>query len=128
MRRGVVLGIIKCEDKCNDCDVYRLKDPEILGDYDEGGTLLRFCPECGVMWPELMKILGYKKESLSHKQKKLIGTRVATEYKLDHKVMNGVVKDLKNVSKKGEFIDRFKTEVKLVFGLELDEIVSQGGL
>jgi hypothetical protein len=85
------LVIIICEDTCTDCGKNFLKDPTCLGDYTGDGVLLRYCPECGKMYPYL-NIVYTKKTGLSKRMKKRIGIRIAKAHNLDYRVMDFLVK------------------------------------
>ena len=106
-----------CEDLCKDCAVHFMKNPEILGDYDIGGTLLRYCPLCGQMLPFLEISLRRESDDISNTQKRRVGVRVAKKNNLDFVEVYNVIKNLKDIKKEKDFVRTFEIELKRTFNL-----------
>lgn len=110
------MTLIICEDKCNDCNVNFVKDPECSGDYypissySKGVVLQRYCPECGKMLP-----LIEKAPEISTRMKRHIADSCAIRYGRGFKELGSIAKSLKHIKEKSAFIARFATESGLTY-------------
>jgi hypothetical protein len=111
------LVIIICSDTCNDCNEHFLKNPDCLGDYTADGVLLRYCPKCGNMYPYL-NITYIEKTDISNRVKKRTGTRIASEQKLDFKIMAFLVKTTQETDK-DNFALHLSEKIKSTFNLNM---------
>ena len=120
---GVALTVIICEDRCKDCDINFIKDPSNLGDYNEEGKLLRWCDRCGKMLPVSHTCSSEidTRDIISNGLKKRVGTRFAKRHSLDYRLMSGVVKSLKHIEKKSEFVIVFSIRVEETFGIKINK-------
>lgn len=62
-----------------------------------------------------------RESKISNNTKKRVGTVVAKKNKLNYAEMYLVIKDLKNVDKKKEFVVQFRVEIKKVFDVDMDK-------
>ena len=106
----MVVRIIICEDKCPQCNVNYVKDLSCNGDYHStvsGYLLMRFCPNCGTMRPE---ISGRDPSYISKGKKKLLGTIVATKFHLGYEETKEDALSIDTNNKK-EFINIFSQNI-----------------
>ena len=112
---------IVCEDTCN-CsgdNVNFLKDPNCSGDYyptELGMVLQRFCPECGVMKPE---VEGRDPNYISNNAKKAVANRIATIHRLGFKETKTIAVSCEGNNKQ-DFISMFSKQV----GIPVFEVAS----
>lgn len=124
--RGLTLPIV-CKGLCRDCQERILKDPSKLGDYNEDGILLGFCPSCGYMFP-VRKTPGVSAFRLSNKAKGRTLTRIAKVNQLDYRIMGDIAVSLRDVKDRSEFISKASEGIKSVFGIEIDKEMISGFL
>lgn len=110
------MGIVICIDSCNDCKKNFIKNPYCNGDYTADGVLLRYCPDCGQMFPYL-DTYPVEKPEFDRYTMRMAGVAVATKYKLSYREMNSLTKSLSSEN----FIFDFIENVKATFGLTLEK-------
>lgn len=116
------MAIIICEDKCPDCNVHLVKTPLCSGDYypvESGIVLMRHCPICGIMKPE---VEGRDPNYISNNKKKFFGIITATKFCLGYKEIkeNALSIDTNN---KQEFIKLFSQNIAQKTGASITQVL-----
>lgn len=96
---------------CSDCKTLHLKDPSCGGDYTVEGKLMSYCPECGGMLPYLESFEPEELPSLSPKQRRVVGTKIAQIHQLDFREMYQTVKEING----DDFAESLQFRLRLIF-------------
>ena len=107
---------------CKKCRKYLERNPHILGDYDEEGTLLSFCPLCGEGFPLLNTGIRI---TISHRKLKVLSSRTASIHGLPFNEMDTLVDTLKGVYKPTA-LKKFRNEINKKYQIELSPGIFSG--
>lgn len=119
--------MILCDDFCCDCKERFQKDPSNYGDYNEEGSLLRFCPVCGQMLP-FLSVSPRDETLISNGMKKRIIVRIAKKNSLNYRSIGPILRNLKEVNDEKQFIRALTEELKTNFNLTVEEPILQSFL
>ena len=107
---------------CKKCRKRLEKNPHILGDYDEEGTLLSFCPMCGEGFPLLNSGVLI---TISHRKLKIISTRIANTYELSPKEIDKLTTPLNGASIY-RAIKKLRNEINKKYQIDLSPDIFSG--
>ena len=117
------MAIIVCDDKCPRCNTNYVKDLCCNGDYYltvSGYVRMRFCPNCGIMRPELA---GRDPDYIGKNKKKVFGVMVATEFHLGYKETKEDALSI-DTNNKQEFIKLFSQNIAQKIDVPITQVSS----